>query len=64
VIAFTLRRGEYDLSVMPSLDFFTPVELSRIDFSHGTVKNHVFSIFRKLGVQSRFELTKFVSGRR
>jgi DNA-binding CsgD family transcriptional regulator len=31
----------------------------RLDISHGTVKNHVFRLFRKLGVQSRFELTKF-----
>ncbi len=31
----------------------------RLDISHGTVKNHVFRIFRKLGIQSRFELTKF-----
>jgi DNA-binding CsgD family transcriptional regulator len=31
----------------------------RLGISHGTVKNHVFSIFRKLGVQSRFELTKY-----
>jgi DNA-binding CsgD family transcriptional regulator len=33
----------------------------RLDISHGTVKNHVFRLFRKLGVQSRFELTKFGS---
>ena len=33
---------------------------SLLGISHGTVKNHVFSIFRKLGVQSRFELVKFI----
>jgi len=29
---------------------------SRLGISHGTVKNHVYNIFTKLGIKSRFEL--------
>jgi DNA-binding CsgD family transcriptional regulator len=32
----------------------------RLDISYNTVKNHVASIFRKLGVSSRFEMLRFV----
>lgn len=31
----------------------------RLGISPGTVKNHVFRLFRKLGVKNRFELNKF-----
>jgi DNA-binding CsgD family transcriptional regulator len=34
-----------------------------LGISHGTVKNHVFAIFRKVGVQSRFELMRYAPPR-
>jgi DNA-binding CsgD family transcriptional regulator len=62
--AFALTSREEEIAKLILTGLSNKEICARLGISHGTVKNHVFSIFRKLGVQSRFELTKFVSERR
>jgi DNA-binding CsgD family transcriptional regulator len=62
--AFALTSREEEIAKLILTGLSNKEICARLGISHGTVKNHVFGIFRKLGVQSRFELTKFVGGRR
>ena len=58
--------GQYDLSPrereIAELLFrgFANKEIAqKLSISYGTVKNHVYSLYTKLGIRSRFELQKF-----
>ncbi len=55
---FGLTDREEKIALLLLKGFVNKEIAQHFDIGYGTVKNHVYSIFKKLGISSRFELVK------